>query len=131
MHKCYITLGGFVSSVIGYLAMISNPYMSIRYWSEVISTASSVNLGQFNAPISSFLWQRRKPSSSQMSALIRSHFFRKSHFFMKKTISHHHIQVLAFLANNHLIQVLVFLSHIPFEPRNNVLELILHYLHCL
>ena len=46
MHNDHIALGGSASSRIGCLAITSSPCISIWYWSGVISTASSADLGQ-------------------------------------------------------------------------------------
>ena len=64
--------GVFVTSVIGCLAMISSPCISIRYWSSVIAIASSAVLGQRKEPLSNLLYRRRNPSPSHRSALILS-----------------------------------------------------------
>lgn len=69
----YIMRGVSFSSEIGWRATISSPCISIRYWSSVIAIASSAERGHRNAPLSSLLYIRRKPSPSQSSALIRSH----------------------------------------------------------
>ena len=69
----YIMRSVSFSSEIGWRATISSPCISIRYWSSVIAIASSAERGHRNAPLSSLLYIRRKPSPSQSSALIRSH----------------------------------------------------------
>ena len=68
----YIMRGVSFSSEIGWRATISSPCISIRYWSSVIAIASSAERGHRNAPLSSLLYIRRKPSPSQSSALIRN-----------------------------------------------------------
>ena len=81
----YIMRGVSFSSEIGWRATISSPCISIRYWSSVIAIASSAEQGYRNAPLSSLLYIRRKPSPSQSSALIRSHLLpqkRNSVFFV-------------------------------------------------
>lgn len=64
--------GVFVTSVIGCLATISSPCISIRYWSFVIAIASSAVLGHRKEPLSSLLYRRRNPSPSHRSTLILS-----------------------------------------------------------
>ena len=68
----YIRNRGWSISLIGCLAMISSPCISIWYWSSEISIASSAERGQQKAPLSSLLYMSRKPSPSQSRALIRS-----------------------------------------------------------
>ena len=76
MHKRYHS--SFCGSRIGWMgcfATISKPFISSRYWSGEISSASSRERGQLKAPISRRLYKRRNPSPSHKSPLIRSFLF--------------------------------------------------------
>ena len=62
---------GSGTSPIGLLATISRPCINIRYWSVVISNASSLVCGQRKFPFSILLYNRRKPSFSYPNIRIR------------------------------------------------------------